>query len=174
MKNLSKRTSQFTKIIAVALALSFAGCAKDGATGPQGPAGTPGKDGNANVKSQVIFISGSEWINAAGYSYVTKIVPEITADIVTKGTVDVYAEDNGKWWSLPLTTTTQNGGVLAYGYAIENGKITLDISVNVNVTLTSADIGNSNFKIVVIAGAAKNQKANSNGNDLVPTTGFAN
>lgn len=83
------------------------GCAKDGATGPAG------KDGNANVKSQTITITESQWNHTGtvgepgdGYEAI-QTSSIITSDIVSKGAVMAYLSvDNLEWGSLPFTVPT--------------------------------------------------------------------
>lgn len=166
MKNLN---SSLIFVSALAITLFFTGC-KKGETGPQGPAGTNGtngKDGNANVKSNNIFINANEWINKVGYSEVTKLVPEITSDIVNKGTVNVFLEDGSNTWvALPATIPDTDGFILAFTYYIQAGKLTINVSFNENVTLPAGTIESGNWKIVTIAGSAKATSPSKHVNEL--------
>ena len=86
----------------VAVSLYFAGCAKDGDTGPQGPAGTNGKDGNANVHTQ-IFTVNNWYYDAPSYG-VDIVDTQITQDIADYGVVMVYVSNGGGGWTaLPFT-----------------------------------------------------------------------
>src|SRR5688500_11702300 len=89
MKPHNKPMSFLAAALTGACSLLFFSCAKEagpaGPQGPQGPAGAQGQAGpagNANVKSYTLFITGSEWTNDGNYSYVTKQLPEISADII--------------------------------------------------------------------------------------------
>ncbi len=149
--------------VALTLGLTLASCAKKGDIGPAGPAGT---NGNANVKSKTIFVAGSEWINTPGASTVTKIVSEITTDIVNNGAVMVYVDNGGNNWSaLPATATGTTGLIVTFGYDIEPGKLILNAGVNANVTLTASTFGNTNFRIVTIAASGRMANPNLNYND---------
>ena len=160
------KTAKILCMFALACGLLFTNCAKKGDTGPAGPAGTNGTNGNANVKSKTIFVAGSEWINSAGASTVTKLVSEITTDIINNGAVLVYVDNGSNNWSaLPVTTTDPSGVVLAFGYDIEPGKLILNAEVNQNVTLTASTFGNTNFRIVTIAGSGRMANPNLNYND---------
>lgn len=74
--------------------------------GPEGPAGRDGADGNANVKTQIITVTPSNW-SGDGYVYeARKQSSIITADIVTSGAVLCYMQDsNNTYIPLPFTFT---------------------------------------------------------------------
>ena len=151
--------------LALTLGLTLTSC-KKGDTGPAGPAGTNGTNGNANVKSKTIFVAGSEWINTPGQSTVTKLVTEITTDIVNNGAVLVYIDNGSNNWSaIPTTVADPSGLVLTFGYDIEPGKLILSTTVNANVTLTAATFSNTNFRIVTIAASGRVANPNLNYND---------
>lgn len=166
MKKTNKTIMTVIAGVALTLGLTLASCAKKGDTGPAGPAGANGTNGNANVKSKTIFVAGSEWINTPGESTVTKIVSEITTDIVNTGAVMVYVDNgNNNWSALPATATGTTGLVLSFGFDIEPNKLTLTAQVNANTTLTAATFGNTNFRIVTIAGSGRLANPNLNYND---------
>lgn len=166
MKKINKTIMTVIAGVALTLGLTLASCAKKGDTGPAGPAGTNGTNGNANVKSKTIFVAGSEWINSPGESSVTKIVSEISTDIVNTGAVLVYIDNGGNnWTALPATTTSTTGLVISFGYDIEPGKLILTAEVNANITLTASAFGNTNFRIVNIAGSGRLANPNLNYND---------
>ena len=161
------KTAKIFGTFALACGLLLTNCAKKGDTGPAGPAGANGTNGNANVKSKTIFVAGSEWINTVGESKVTKLVTEITTDIVNNGAVLVYI-DNGSnnWGAMPTTVADPSGLVVTFGYDIEPGKLILSATVNASVTLTATDFGNTNFRIVTISGSGKIANPNLNYNDF--------
>lgn len=142
--------------VMVAGASLFSSCAKEGPAGPAGPAGTNGKDGNANVKSQSYFITGSEWTYASAGASLTKLMPQITADIIANGVVMVYTKpsSSGTWDAMPTAYTDASGVVLSLGYSIETGKLNLYFTWNTAAQLTAADVGNNDFRVVVISGSA--------------------
>ncbi len=140
----------------VAGASLFSSCAKEGPAGPAGTNGTNGKDGNANVKSQSYFITGSEWTYASGEATLTKLMPQITADIIANGVVMVYAKPAGSatWDAMPTSYADPSGVVLSLGYSIDTGKLNLYWSWNSAVQLSASVIGNNDFRVVVISGSA--------------------
>jgi hypothetical protein len=156
MKNYN---SKLIALLLVAVSVTFSSC-KKGETGPQGPSG---KDGNANVKNLTIFVNANEWVNKPGVSEVTKVVPEITADIVNKGAIMIYTEGNnsGQWEALP-TTWPDPSITVALGYTIEAGKLHLSATFDVNGTLSPGTLQSSNFKVVLIAGSARAANPNVN------------
>jgi hypothetical protein len=182
MKNQIKFLT-LASIAMLALSFTFTSC-KKGDTGPAGPQGsngtngTNGKDGNANVKNSNIFVNANEWVYTVGQCKVTKLVPEITADIVNKGMVMVYWEGAtaGSWDALPATYAGTNGTVETYGYTIEPGKLHLLVTFNANVTLPAGTILSSNFKVVLISGSdrvAHPYMDLSNYNEVISTLGIS-
>lgn len=146
---------KLTALTLLGLTLSLGSCKKE--TGPAGAQGTAGKDGNANVKNSTIFINANEWIYAPGICKVTKLVPELTADIIDKGAVIVYSEGSGSgsWDALPTSSAQTNGLVLTYGYNMQVGKLNLEVTFNQNITLAAGTLTSSNFKLVLISGSAR-------------------
>ncbi len=164
MKNLTSFPVKLTALVALILSFSLSSCKKEeGPAGPTGPAGAPG---NANVKNMTIFVNANEWVYKPGLCEVTKLVPEITADIVNKGAVMVYTEGTttGSWDALPTTSAGANL-TLAFGYTIEAGKLHLYVTFDSNTTLPGGTLASSNFKLVLIAGSARNANPNVNHNN---------
>lgn len=157
MMKTPKSIITLSTVLLFCASLFLLSCKKEaGPAGPAGPAGANGKDGNASVKNYTMFITGSEWTNDVGESYVTKLLPELTADVISKGAVMAYNDGpTGVWTALPTTAATSAGVVLSLGYTIEVGKITFDMTYNQNAKLTAADIGNSNFRVVIIPSSSK-------------------
>lgn len=151
MKNFLKCSVRLFALTIIGLGFLFSSCKKEG---PQGPAG---KDGNANVKNQTIFINANEWVYSAGACKVTKLVPEITSDIISKGALMVYTEGepSGSWEALPTTWADPSGSILTFGYTMEAGKLHLLVTLNTNMTLPAGTIPSSNYKLVLIAGSAR-------------------
>lgn len=156
-QNQKMKTFKFLSVaLLIASASIFSSCAKEGPAGPAGTNGTNGKDGNANVKSQSYFITGSEWTYSTGEATLTKQMSQITSDIVNNGVVAVYVKSAGSsvWEAMPTSFASTTGVVLSLGYSYEVGKLNLFWSWNTAVTLSAADIGNNDFKVVVISGSA--------------------
>lgn len=155
MKNLFITPLKLAAVAALTLTFSLSSC-KKAETGPQGPQGAQGPAGNANVKNLNIFVNANEWVYKPGICEITKLVPELTADLISKGAVMVYSEGdaNGSWDALPSTSTSANL-TLAFGYNIEVGKLNLYVTFDSNSTLPSGTLQNSNFKVVLIAGSAR-------------------
>ncbi len=95
-----------TMIAILAIALVFTGCQKP----KQGEAGTPGKDGNANVKSTILNVTFWNWdaTNNWRYSYWTS-VSILTQDVIDGGAVMLYQKlNNGDYIALPITVSISN------------------------------------------------------------------
>lgn len=153
---------KLTALTLLGLALSFSSCKKE--TGPAGAQGTAGKDGNANVKNSTIFVNANEWIYAPGICKVTKLVPEITQDIIDKGAIIIYSEGvaSGSWDALPYSSAETSGLVLTFGFNIQAGKLNLEVTFNQNQTLPAGTLTSSNFKLVLISGSARAANPNVN------------
>ena len=159
------KTFKFLSVaLLIASASIFSSCAKEG---PTGPAGANGKDGNANVKSQSYFITGSEWTYATGEATLTKQMSQITQDIVNNGVVSVYVKASGSsvWEAMPTAIGDPSGVVLSLGYSYEVGKLNLFWTWNTAVQLSASVIGNNDFKVVVISGSALARHPNVNVRD---------
>jgi hypothetical protein len=154
MKNFLKCSVRLFALTIIGLGFLFSSCKKEG---PQGPAGPSGKDGNANVKNQTIFINANEWVYSAGACKVTKLVPEITSDIISKGALMVYieGEPSGSWEALPASWGDPSGLVITWGYTMETGKLHLLVTLNDNITLPAGSILSNSYKLVLIAGSAR-------------------
>ncbi len=111
---------RFRKSLSIAVpllaGLLFSSCAKDGATGPTGPAG---KDGNANVITRSFTVYDSTW-TMGGYSFnpsvnstttwfakvYTVVDSAITSGVVDSGMVLVYFRSysgDSAWVPLPFS-----------------------------------------------------------------------
>lgn len=167
-QNQKMKTFKFLSVaLLIAGASIFSSCAKEGPAGPAGAAGTNGKDGNANVKSQSYFITGSEWTYASGEATLTKQMSQITQDIVNNGVVSVYVKASGSsvWEAMPTAIGDPTGIVLSLGYSYEVGKLNLFWTWNAPGQLSASNIGNNDFKVVVISGSALARHPNVNVRD---------
>jgi hypothetical protein len=123
----------------------FAGCAKDPIPGPAGPAGSPGKNGNANVVA-INSTTISTWnYDSTSKAYIADIkVPEITQAIIDKGSVQVFQGAGSVWISLP-DPTGSNTNTLTFAFLLGN---VLIASVNSNGTVPVYP-GSKTIRIVV-------------------------
>jgi hypothetical protein len=115
-------------IMLISIAL-LSGCQKEG------PAG---KDGNANVKTEIIKVYGNEWGFSDPFYGVDKTSDLLTQDIIDNGSVHLYLEaGDGIWMALPYQT-------MGFGYAVNDLAILTEGSGVTTSTMT--------FKLVVIQG----------------------
>ena len=115
------------------IALLFGGCAKDGDTGPAGPAG---EDGNANVQVEIINIYVEDW------EYQNDLYQEQTSsdllndEIAEYGSVSLFMNAGpGVWLALPAE---------GFGFAYDNTSLYLYAKLEPTATIV--------LKLVVIAG----------------------
>ncbi|MCD6019864.1 MAG: hypothetical protein K0S53_2985 [Bacteroidetes bacterium] len=101
----------------LAIAVAFTGCQKP----EKGEAGTPGKDGNANVKSITLNVTGWSWdaTNYWRYSSWTN-VSILSQDVIDGGAVMLYQKlSTGEYIALPITanlsSTVQEHDFFFYG-----------------------------------------------------------
>jgi len=120
------KTLKFLSIIA-AIAFIFTSCAKDGATGPQGAAGT---NGNANVTNGQVSVNSSDW-SWNGSSYTCTVnSSNITSSLISSGgAVEIYiSPNNGAGW-VALSYTYINSSVSSpnafMSYAFDAGQVEL-------------------------------------------------
>jgi hypothetical protein len=138
-------------LIVVVIVFFLVRCTKEGPTGPQGAQGPPGPQGNANVKA-IIFTNQAFTFNQLVNVYqILQTVPDITADIVQKGSVSAFVakanNNNSDWTALPgnFTPDFSNPSLsrfFDFNYAPGNATIytTTDPGYNVDV------------KFVIVAG----------------------
>lgn len=142
----------------------FYSCAKDGEVGPKGAAGqngTNGTNGNANVHSYFVTNpTAAQWTFLPTYNsyYHTFSIPEITDEIIRKGTVDVFfGQTNtgtGDTTLTPLPELTTNGTYIqGWTVNIKPGLVTIDYFWNGTTTPNPGSwFGFAFFKFVVIDG----------------------
>jgi hypothetical protein len=129
------------------------GCVKDAYIGPQGPQGSPGQDGNANVIGTNPVTVGWTLDGSVYTSYLN--VPDITQDIVNRGTVEVFIKYGGEWWVLPdvigINSTT-------YGFGV--GYVSL-VNSNADGSVPAYPSA-STFRVVVISASYRIANPNTN------------
>lgn len=153
-----------TLLLSTILVVMFNGCAKDGETGPQGP------QGNANVTSLTLIIPSSGWVHLGTSGQpsdmyeVVSSASNITNDIVTKGTVSVFASsDNGAHWTaLPFTF---HGTNYSESWSFSYGLNQIVIDIQDSDHLTVAPSGTVQFKVVATASSNRIKNPNVNWND---------
>ncbi len=136
-------------VLMAAATMLFSGCAKDGDTGPAGPAG---QDGNANVKSLTFTITPGQWqTTSAQNKYVEITVPEITQDILDNGMIITYFKTNGTLVQLPFTV--YSGTIpLSQIPSFELGKAAVDLLTNTSGTISTPST-NYEYKVVISSGS---------------------
>jgi hypothetical protein len=136
-------------IISIIGAVMFGtGCTKDGEQGPQGTAGV---DGNANVKTEKIIIYGNEWGYSEPYYVVDKTSDLLTQDIVDNGSTHLYFEiEEGTWLALPYQT-------MGFGISVNSVGILTEGAEVIDATTV--------FKLVVIEGNIQSKAADVDFND---------
>jgi len=88
-------------IIAIS-AMMISGCAKDGATGPQGPAG---KNGVANITTSPFTAIPGAWSNpSSGYYDFSVADPDITNANTDFVSAFVQINSGGDWIAIPVST----------------------------------------------------------------------
>jgi hypothetical protein len=145
----------------------------------QGPAGPQGPEGNANVKTDVFSIGGTDWIWLSSYNfenspgnyteYYTRYYDRkniaVTQDILDNGVVMVYFTPNpisypNMWVPLPYQFDTLGGYTINYVYVTAPGVVTMQYFFIPSPGVTNIpDLSTYNdetrkFKIVTIAGTA--------------------
>lgn len=151
----------------LALTVSFSvlfGCVKGpkGDTGPAGTNGTNGIDGNADVHGYVANITPTNWGWDATnkISYTDIVVSGITADIVSRGSVNVFmSTTTGSWFALPYTYI--GSPTITYNYAYIAGRLSV-FAQNTDLTPVAPSM---QVKVVVISAAQKAAHPKTNWKD---------
>lgn len=140
----------FTFILSLFGFLMLTAC--EGPEGPEGPAGPAGPAGNANVKSTTVR-NLSLTLNPLVPLYTTNVpVPDITADIMARGSVAVYISQanntsNAYWAAIPGNFQPPGSTTVSlqfFDYQISAGSVTI-------FTRTSPGY-NIDARVVVTAG----------------------
>ncbi len=126
--------------------------------GPEGPAGRDGEDGNANVKTQIITVTPSNWSGDGYIREAQKQCSIITAGIVESGAVLCYVQQGTNTYApVPFSYTDgyldENNNVVYYNshtfYMYSPGVISFLIQDDDG--MTPAPTSNLVFKVVAIA-----------------------
>ncbi len=101
----------------------------------EGPAG---KDGNANVKTEIIKVFGNDWTFSDPFYIVDKPSALLTQDIIDNGSAFLYLEaGEGMWMALPYQT-------MGFGYGIND--------LGIWTEGTGVATSTTTYKLVVIQG----------------------
>lgn len=146
-----------TIIAIVVIMATFTACQKP----EKGDAGTPGKDGNANVQSTSLNVTGWTWdaTNYWRYSSWTN-VSLLTQDVIDGGAVMLYQKmSSGEYIALPIsanvTSTVQEHDFFFYNVG------TLKIIIE-NSDLSDPNPAGYLYKLVCIPKAARIKNPNVN------------
>jgi len=145
--------------------------------GPAGPAGPQGPEGNANVKTDVFSIGGTDWIWNSQYVYETgagsfteyftryyvRNNNTVTQDVLNNGMVLVYftpspVNNPNQWEPLPYQFDSSFGYTYNYVFVTSLGAVTLHyffIQTSTTATLPTLSTYNDpvrKFKIVTVTG----------------------
>ncbi|WP_276979001.1 hypothetical protein [Flavobacterium filum] len=123
-----KRKLHFLNLLFIGSAFLLSSCTKEGPAGPAGPAGATGPQGPAGVgtiKTRDIVIPASSWSwsTAATLYLATVNNPDITTDVVTKGSVTAYLKTGNLWDKLPLVQFSSTGRVYNYRFLWSQGQM---------------------------------------------------
>lgn len=123
-----KRKPLFLKLLFASSAFLLSSCTKEGPAGPAGPAGATGPQGPARVgtiKTRDIVIPASTWTwSSASTLYLATVAnPDITTDVVTKGSVTAYLKTGTLWDKLPLVQFSSTGKVYNYRFLWSQGQM---------------------------------------------------
>ena len=131
-------------ILVICLSLVFSGCTKSVA-GPKGEAGSPGKNGNLKETHLGPFTQQSSLWTFDGSVWASEIyVSDINADVMARGEVRVYMQENGEWWTLPHSV-----GNLFTQMSIDKGMVHLVRSkIHDGPPLQPV---NTNFRVVIFS-----------------------
>lgn len=130
--------------------LATASCKKEEVKGPKGDQGDPGIGGNANITStSFFFVNSSMWLadSASMTRKVTLNQPIITQNVIDKGSVKVYRENDSTISELPIVN-----GDLFTQYGFELGKLHLEY-VNIEGAGIPDAPATAKYRLVVISEA---------------------
>lgn len=101
-------------LLSLFLFMIFSSCTKEGPEGPAGADGQDGQDGNANVWSETVSITSTDWISYNGEYSSEKLLSKLVSpnDLIM---VYVYWEElAGDYYYRALPFTTDNGRYWSY------------------------------------------------------------
>jgi hypothetical protein len=150
------------KLIFFGAILFLISCGKDGAIGPEGPAGKDGTNGNANVVSSTL--TSSAWTYNDPSWEISFTYEAITQDIIDHGAVLVYVGDGSTYIQLPVTFYFSSSYSSTLDFVTYVGGLKVR---QADSDLTQPDNpGSMTFKIVVIAASTLKKGIEINLNDF--------
>jgi hypothetical protein len=148
IKTTAGQTAKKLAAIVVACGFIFSSCAKDGATGPQGPAGT---NGAANISVNNVYAMPGNWIadgNGGWYNIVTTTSFGTGIDL-TKGSVSLFlSADNTTWTAMPFVGYMNGQGDV--NYTFNSTTITIYYDAQTGVASIPQPTNNIYIKAVII------------------------
>jgi hypothetical protein len=148
-----KKVNAVIAVFVIATTMFMGGCAKDGATGPAGPAGA---NGNANViGTNTVTVNGVNWTALSTYFETTLTDADITQAVVDNGVVLVYAQNGTTWAALPSTFSSVS---LTFQFYLGNVEI---FCANTDGSQT-LNPGTQIFRLVIIPSSARMTNENIN------------
>lgn len=148
-------------------AIFILSCSKNGATGPQGatgetgpqgntgPEGPSGSPGNSTMYVIKFTVDTSQWIGLNhAYAVYYKIgIPQLNAQAVSNGTLQVFCNKDTTTWNLWTSTQpgpSANSGGESYTYSTASDTLTISYN-NLFSNSTSSDFYDPlYFKVVII------------------------
>ena len=126
--------------------------------GPAGPAGTNGKDGNANVQFVSFTLTSSNWQQGTGtsrqvFTY-TRNISQIKSDVANNGAVLVYQSSDGSVWrALPFSQvySQTNNWSFEFGVFVGAGALGLTIRDTDPNNPGLPALAASRYRVVIIA-----------------------
>lgn len=160
MKNLNSNTMlrSVSKIFGTTMIIGMLVFSTSCKKGDTGPAGTNGKDGNANVVSSTI--TSSNWVYTSPSWKIDFTYPAITQSIIDNGAVLVYLQVGSAYNQLPLTTYPSSTYSRTYEVSSYVGGVAI-YATDSDLT-QPANPGSKKFKVVVIAASGLKQNPNVN------------
>jgi hypothetical protein len=142
-----KRSVLSALLILSLVSFGLTSCEKE--EGPQGPPGPAGEDGNANVKTEIVTFSASEWVQDGSFYAVGTSSDLLTQKTVGSGSAHLYLEAGEDLWAaLPYYG-------IGFGVTVNTLTIIAESPFTPNPVMT--------FKLVVIEG---NMNKSSNNVDF--------
>ncbi|MGP8215270.1 MAG: hypothetical protein ACLQQ4_06885 [Bacteroidia bacterium] len=143
------------------MALLFASCSKDGATGPAGPTGTAGANGVANISSTIYNVPTADWgASITGYGY-EDTIKDAAIKNADSDAVEVFIEPvTGYFLNLSSNNVYTNGDEM--NFTVATGKVDLFYITSPAHSIVPPT---SNFKVVVIPPTVIRQYPNTNWKD---------
>ena len=135
-----------TKLVIAMLAIvgaAFASCKKEKS---EAPVPAP----SSNVKSFTFNTNSNAWTQKANVFSATLLVEDITSDVLSKGTVNIFIGDGtgSNWISMPVTLYEAQW---SNNISFQSVKINAEMSIKENTAFINPGV--QQFKVVVVSGS---------------------